>query len=327
MAGGGMGGTGMGSTGGGMLANGLTVPEGVFDWRVLGAITRGDNGQARVVVGNDTAVDAARAGNTNPWPEGSMIAHYVWSGGENPVIANAVVPDGFGALTLMVKDSAMYADDGGWAYGVWQTPALTPAAAMDANGNPFDQGCIDCHTDNVADNDYVFTEPGDIPSVAAFGAAADAPNGLSLPAGFADWRVIGFADRSTPDGGTFRVVLGNDAAVDAARAGNTDPWPEGSRLGHLVWAPGSNAATDAVLSGPSVVPGAFQFVTLMEKSTADYAADGGWAYGVWSGLDLTPNDELDAEGAAFDQACINCHTDSVADRDYVFTEPGEFPAL
>lgn len=328
MTAGGMGGMGMATASAGLnpLANGLTVPDGVFDWRVIGAITRGDNGQARVVVGNDMAVDAARAGETNPWPDGSMIAHYVWSGGTNPLIAGAVVPENFGALTLMVKDSVTYADDGGWAYGLWTGENLAPAT-VDGDGNPFDQGCINCHTDNVADNDFVFTEPGQLPTAAAFAAANDAPNGVSLPDNFANWRVLGFADRSTPEGGTFRVLLGNDLAVDAARSGQTNPWPDGSMMGHIVWAPGSNTATDAVLSGPSVVPGDFRFVTLMEKDSVRLQADGGWAYSVWSGLDLTPPDALNAEGVPSDQVCIDCHTDNVASNDYVFTVPGPLPSL
>ena len=72
---------------------------------------RGDEaGGIRVIVGNDTAVEAARTGLTNPWPEGSMIAHYVWGDGEIPNTADMVGPAEFRALTLMVKDSDAYAE-------------------------------------------------------------------------------------------------------------------------------------------------------------------------------------------------------------------------
>ena len=63
----------------------------------------------------------------------------------------------------MVKDSAQYAADGGWAYGNWQGATLAAPEQAD-----FDRGCVDCHTNNVADNDYVFTIPGAIPD-ALFG--------------------------------------------------------------------------------------------------------------------------------------------------------------
>ena len=59
----------------------------------------------------------------------------------------------------MVKDSEEYAADGGWAYGNWATPELTAPADPE-----FDRGCVDCHTATVADNDYVFTRPGPLPT-------------------------------------------------------------------------------------------------------------------------------------------------------------------
>ena len=64
-------------------------------------------------------------------------------------------------------------------------------------------------------------------------AADNAPNGLSLPAGYKDWRVIAPSHRT--DNNTLRVILGNDIAVKAAREGKTNPWPEGTMLGKLVW--------------------------------------------------------------------------------------------
>ena len=62
---------------------------------------------------------------------------------------------------------------------------------------------------------------------------APAPNGIELPAGYKDWRVIATSHRE--DNKTLRVILGNDRAVEAARSGDTNPWPDGSILGKLVW--------------------------------------------------------------------------------------------
>jgi hypothetical protein len=269
----------------------------------------------RVIVGNDIAVEAARSGNTNPWPAGSMISHYQWSPAPNPDSATTTAPDDFLRLTLMVKDTAEeFAADGNWRYGVWGGNELRPL-----NNPTFDRACVDCHTSRLpADSgkDYVFTVPGALPEQAAVDAAAAAPNGLELPAGILDWRVIGVASRENDMNPNIRVIIGNDIAVDAARNGDTNPWPDGAMLAHYVWAAGDNPDAPGTIN-----PVAFNAITLMEKNAGDYAADGGWAYANWA----TP--ELNAPTAPdFDQQCINCHTDTVGpDNDYVFTRPGVLP--
>ena len=139
---------------------GLEVPAGILDWRVVGAVKRNDNGQLRVVVGNDAAVDAARAGNTDPWPEGSMLGHFGWAAGTNPDDAAMVAPGAFAVFTLMVRDEEEYEGDGGWAYGAWTTPTLNAPAAAD-----YDRACVACHTERVSDRDFVFTVPGALPEI------------------------------------------------------------------------------------------------------------------------------------------------------------------
>jgi hypothetical protein len=295
--------------------NGLALPDDVLDWRVIGVVQRPDDDSLRVIVGNDVAVGAARAGDTNPWPEGTMLAHYVWAAGNNPNNDN-VNPDflastEFRAITLMVKDSDEYATDGGWAYGIWRGQNLEPPTDPS-----FDRACVNCHTLHVPDNDFVFTAPGSLPALAALQGAGESPNGVSLPGEFLDWRVIGAINRAD----SIRVVVGNDVAVDAARAGQTNPWPEGSMLGHVVWAPGENAASAAALSEAPVAPGNFTSLTLIVKDSVDYAADNGWAFGTWTTNELTAPTAAD-----FDRACVNCHTANVADNDYIFTVPGELP--
>lgn len=295
---------------GGPTPNGLELPADFRDWRVIGVADPNPTPQGdtiRVIVGNDIAVDAARTGNTNPWPDGSMISHYVWAAAEHATSADTVAPGAFGALTLMVKDSEAYADDGGWAYGLWTTDQLVPAA------EGFDRDCVNCHTAEVADNDYVFTVPGALPSLLTVALAAPAPNDLTVPGDVLDWRVIGVANRGDND--TLRVIVGNDVAVDAARAGDVESWPEGSMIAHYVWAYGENDNAPDMIA-----PGAFGALTLMEKRSEEYAEDGGWAYGVWATDELTPPE------SGFDRACVDCHTDVVSDRDYVFTVPGPLPA-
>lgn len=207
---------------GGPTANGLSVPVGFVDWPVLGIARRTDNETIRVITGNPTAVEAARAGNTNPWPNGSILADIVWAQGPNALWPDMYNAADYRALALMVKDAELYAEDGGWAYGLWAGLDMMPSD--DVN---FDIDCIECHTTNAPENDDVFMRVAQMPAPGAAAATDPTPNGLTLPADFADWRFITVAERE-PDNGSIRVVTGNDIAVNAARAGNTNPWPDGT---------------------------------------------------------------------------------------------------
>jgi hypothetical protein len=302
--------------------NGLSLPDDILDWRVIGVVNVLANDTAtpptpqtlRVIVGNDIAVDAARSGDTNPWPDGSMISHYQWSAAPNPDSATVTAPDDFLRLTMMVKNADAYAADGGWAYGVWGGAELRPV-----NNPMFDRACVNCHVSSLppeSGKDYVFTVPGVLPEQDAVEAAAAAPNGLELPAGILDWRVIGIASRENDMAPNIRVIVGNDIAVEAARSNNTNPWPDGAMLAHYVWAAGDNIDAPG-----TITPVSFNAITLMEKNAGDYAADGGWAYGAWNTLDLT-----EPAAADFDRQCVDCHTNTVGpDNDYVFTRPGVLP--
>ena len=93
------------------------LPVGWEDWAIIGITDRtdgDDNSTIRVVVGNETAVDAARSGDTSPWPEGSIMVDVVWSDGGNDFSADMVAPGNFGAIAVMEKDSDRFAATGGW---------------------------------------------------------------------------------------------------------------------------------------------------------------------------------------------------------------------
>ena len=140
-----------------------------------------------------------------------------------------------------------------------------------------------------------------------------APNGIELPAGYKDWRVIATSHRD--DNKTLRVILGNDKAIEAARSGNTKPWPDGSILGKLVW------KDDAHEQWPkATIPGTFVHAEFMVKNSAQYAETGGWGFARWKGLDQTPH----GDDGSFVTECFNCHQ-PVKDNDYVFTHPAPIP--
>jgi len=142
------------------------------------------------------------------------------------------------------------------------------------------------------------------------------PNGIEFPAGYADWRVISISDRT--DNKTMRVILGNEVAIEAARSGRINPWPDGSILGKVVWKQAPKTKWPAALA-----PDAFVHAEFIFKDSEKWAGNGtGWGWARWKGVDQKPygKDEHVA------QECITCHT-PVQGRDWVFTTPALFPTV
>jgi hypothetical protein len=111
-----------------------------------------------VILGNDVAVGAARAGTTNPWPDGAVLGKLVWKDKSDPDCPSATVPGEFVHAEFMFKDSKRYASTGGWGFARWVGMELKPYG--DDAG--FVQGCFACHTP-VAYNDFVFTRYVQLP--------------------------------------------------------------------------------------------------------------------------------------------------------------------
>jgi hypothetical protein len=144
-------------------------------------------------------------------------------------------------------------------------------------------------------------------------AISPAPNGIEIPENFKDWRVIGMSHRE--DNLTLRVILGNDIAIEAARTGNINPWPNGAILGKLVWKDTSHPVWEK-----ATVPGKFVHAEFMFKDAGKYASTGGWGFARWKGAEQTPY----GEDASFVQECYGCHL-PVKEDDYVFTHPMLMP--
>lgn len=149
--------------------------------------------------------------------------------------------------------------------------------------------------------------------VAIAGNVAPAPNGIILPENYRDWRVI--ASSSRIDNNTLRVILGNDIAIEAARNGNTNPWPDGAILGKLVWKDTTLKAWEK-----AVVPGEFVHAEFMFKNAKKWPDTGGWGFARWKGMDQAPY----GKDATFVNECFSCHT-PVKENDYVFTHPAKLP--
>ncbi|RJQ47600.1 MAG: cytochrome P460 [Nitrospiraceae bacterium] len=138
--------------------NGITMPEGYKDWRLIASSHRSDNNTMRVILGNDTAIKAARGGKTNPWPDGTTFAKLVWKNKTHEAWPTATVPGDLVHAEFMIKDSKKYESTGGWGFARWLGMEQKPYG-KDAD---FVQECFGCHTP-VKDNDYVFTHPAVIP--------------------------------------------------------------------------------------------------------------------------------------------------------------------
>lgn len=154
------------------------------------------------------------------------------------------------------------------------------------------------------------------PAMADDGAGlsvAAAPNGIPFPADYRDWRVVSISHRI--DNKSMRVIFGNDAAIAAARAGETNPWPDGATLGKVVWKEMAEARWPT-----AIAPAKFVHAEFMFKDSERWAENDGWGYARWVGERLEP---YGYEG--FERECIGCHL-PVKDLDYVFTTPAPLPA-
>jgi hypothetical protein len=146
----------------------------------------------------------------------------------------------------------------------------------------------------------------------ASGADTDpgSSNGIAYPTGWQNWATIAVSHRT--DNNTIRTILGNEIAVDAARSGNTNPWPEGTVIGKVVWK--ETALEDWKAA---IAPGEFVHAEFMFKDSTKYASTYNWGWARWVGLEQAAFQE----GA---QTCIACHT-PVKDRDWVYTDPAPLP--
>ena len=139
-------------------------------------------------------------------------------------------------------------------------------------------------------------------------------NGIELPDNYQDWQPISASHRI--DNKTMRIILGNDIAIKASRNKQTNPWPDGTIIGKLVWKQTTEEDWPA-----AIVPGEFVHVEFMYKDTQKFKTNGtGWGWARWLGQEQIPygNDQ------DLDQSCIACHT-PVKGKDWVFSTPVALP--
>jgi cytochrome c553 len=139
-------------------AHGIDYPTGLENWRVISTSLRQDNDTQRVILGNSIAIDAARQGKTDPWPEGTILAKLVWKNRPHPIWKEAIVPGDFVHTEIMIKDSSRFNTTHHWGFARWVGNQLTPFGE-DASAA---ETCSNCH-EAAKDSDYVFTVPAILP--------------------------------------------------------------------------------------------------------------------------------------------------------------------
>jgi len=133
--------------------------------------------------------------------------------------------------------------------------------------------------------------------------------GVTIPAGFRDWRLISVAHEAG-NNNDLRAVLGNDIAIKAYREGKL-PFPDGAIIARLAWTYTPSDENDKVL-GPahSFVAGPPINLQLSVKDSRKYASTGGWGFGQFKGGK--------AADEAVHQTCLPCH-ELAKTRDFVYT--------
>ncbi len=141
---------------------------------------------------------------------------------------------------------------------------------------------------------------------------APAANGVIFPEDYKQWFPVGVSHRTDKE--SLRLILANPIAKKAIEAGKTNPWPNGSILGKIVWKDTTHQYWQA-----ATVPGKLTHVEFMFKDTKKYKKTGGWGYARWLGKNNKPYGGILAE-----QECYQCHL-KVKKTDLVFTRPVTLP--
>lgn len=134
---------------------GVRIPTGYRQWSMIDVSHEaGQLNELRGILGNPVAMKAFVDG-TLPFPEGTIIAKVAWkeqsSVGDDAALGSmqAYVPGAPTTVQIMIKDSAKYAETGGWGFGRF------------IGGKPTDEAqhetCFPCHQANAKDHDFVFT--------------------------------------------------------------------------------------------------------------------------------------------------------------------------
>src|SRR6478609_6911513 len=154
------------------------------------------------------------------------------------------------------------------------------------------------------------------------GSDASPIYGVTIPAGYRDWKLVSVGRLSAGNLKQVRAQLGNDIAIKAYREGKL-PFPDGAIIAALHWNEASSDENNKVLASgfpgaglQSFVAGSAVNVQFMVKDSKKYAATGGWGFADFK--NGKPGNQ------ALHETCFPCHQPA-KDRDYVFTRYAPTP--
>jgi Haem-binding domain/Cytochrome P460 len=190
--------------------NGITFYPDYKNWVVISSSERFDNGTLRAIVGNEIAMKAIKAYQTNPWPDGSVLAKIAWYSLADS--SGNLFPGEFKQVEFMVKDKKKYSDTEGWGFARWVN-----GLKLDPYGKDplFTTECVNCHRP-MEKNDFVFTEPVDL-------------NAEKRSEG----KLISFSVNRKDQITT--IFYGNDRAATYARTHPDHNFPDGSMITAISW--------------------------------------------------------------------------------------------
>jgi Cytochrome P460 len=146
--------------------------------------------------------------------------------------------------------------------------------------------------------------------------------GITIPAGYRDWRLISVAHLAGGNLKQLRAQLGNDIAIKAFREGKL-PFPDGTIIAALHWNETASDENNKVLASgfpgaglQSSVARSAENVQFMVKDSKKYAATDGWGFADFK--NGKPSDE------ALHKTCFPCHQPA-KDRDFVFARYAPTP--
>ena len=177
--------------------------------------------------------------------------------------------------------------------------------------------CIVCVTKSAAQSS---NESQPQAATAAKSSNASPIFGVTIPAGYRDWKLISLGRLKTDKLDQLRAQLGNDVAIKAFKEGKL-PFPDGTMIAALHWNYVPSEENNRVLAGAfpgaqSFVPGSAVNVQFMIKDSKKYAATGGWGFADFK--DGKAGDE------ALHKTCFPCHEPAKA-RDFVFAHYAPAP--
>ena len=147
------------------------------------------------------------------------------------------------------------------------------------------------------------------------GGIASPVYGITLPAGFRDWKVISVAHEAGKND-DLRVLLGNDIALKAFRDAKL-PYPDGAIIARMAWRYTPSDVNDQSFGQrQSWVAGTPINTQVDVKDSRKYATTGGWGFAQFKPGKPDPTAAI--------ATCYACHAKVAAD-DFVFTHYASTP--